>query len=123
MASIWEYETSVLRPDRDVVGDDVEAADGRIGKIDEASNEAASSDLVVDPGFWIFGKKRLIPAGVIRRVDDEDRTRQRPSCLGTGRSAEHTATLVDGTAGQPRRLNPRAPCGSAAPEVTFARAL
>jgi len=24
------------------------------------------------PG-WIFGKKRLIPAGVIRRVDDEER--------------------------------------------------
>ena len=74
MASLWEYETSVLRPDRDVVGYDVEAADGRIGKIDEASNEAASSYLVVDTGFWIFGKKRLIPAGVIRRVDDEDRT-------------------------------------------------
>ena len=74
MASLWEYETSVLRPDRDVVGYDVEATDGRIGKIDEASNEAASSYLVVDTGFWIFGKKRLIPAGVIRRVDDEDRT-------------------------------------------------
>ena len=29
---------------------------------------------MVDTGFWIFGKKRLIPAGVIRRVDDEDRT-------------------------------------------------
>ena len=74
MASLWEYEMSVLRPDRDVVGYDVEATDGSIGKIDEASNEAASSYLVVDTGFWIFGKKRLIPAGVIRRVDDEDRT-------------------------------------------------
>ena len=74
MASLWEYETSVLRPDRDVVGYDVEATDGSIGKIDEASNEAASSYLVVDTGFWIFGKKRLIPAGVITRVDDEDRT-------------------------------------------------
>ena len=74
MASLWEYETSVLRPDRDVVGYDVEATDGSIGKIDEASNDAAASYLVVDTGFWIFGKKRLIPAGVIRRVDDEDRT-------------------------------------------------
>jgi ribosomal 30S subunit maturation factor RimM len=59
--------------DRDVVGYEVEATDGSIGKIDEASNDAASSYLVVDTGFWIFGKKRLIPAGVITRVDDEDR--------------------------------------------------
>ena len=73
MKSLWEYEVSVLRPDRDVVGYDVEATDGSIGTIDEASNEAASSYLVVDTGFWIFGKKRLIPAGVIRRVDDDDR--------------------------------------------------
>jgi hypothetical protein len=62
-----------LRPDRDVVGYDVEATDGTTGKIDEASNEAGSSYLVVDTGFWIFGKKRLIPAGVVRRVDDDER--------------------------------------------------
>jgi hypothetical protein len=72
MASLWEYEVSVSRPGRDVVGYDVEATDGSIGKIDEASNRAASSYLVVDTGFWIFGKKRLIPAGVITRVDDEE---------------------------------------------------
>jgi hypothetical protein len=28
-----------------------------IGKIDEATNEAAASQLVVDTGPWIFGKK------------------------------------------------------------------
>ena len=74
MASLWEYEVSVLRPERDVVGYDVEATDGSIGRVDEATNDAASSYLVVDTGFWIFGKKRLIPAGVIVRVDDEERT-------------------------------------------------
>jgi hypothetical protein len=73
MPSLWEYDVSTLRPDRDVVGYDVEASDGSIGKIDEASNDATSSYLVVDTGFWIFGKKRLIPAGVVRRVDDEER--------------------------------------------------
>ena len=26
---------------------------------------------MVDTGFWIFGKKRMIPAGVVERVDDE----------------------------------------------------
>jgi hypothetical protein len=73
MASLWEHDVSMLRPDRDVVGYDVEATDGSIGKIDEASNDTAASYLVVDTGFWIFGKKRLIPAGVIRRVDDDER--------------------------------------------------
>ncbi len=73
MASLWEYEVSTLRPEHDIVGYDVEATDGGIGKIDEASNVASSSYLVVDTGFWIFGKKRMVPAGVIRRIDDDDR--------------------------------------------------
>jgi hypothetical protein len=55
------------------VGYDVEATDGSIGTIHEATNDAASSYLVVDTGSWIFGKQRLIPAGVIQRVDDEER--------------------------------------------------
>ena len=57
---------------RDIVGYDVEATDGSIGKIDEASDRAGSAYLVVDTGFWIFGKKRMIPAGVVERVADED---------------------------------------------------
>jgi hypothetical protein len=72
MASLWEYEVSTLRPEHNIVGYDVEATDGGIGKIDETSNLAASSYLVVDTGFWIFGKKRMVPAGVIRRIDDDD---------------------------------------------------
>ena len=73
MGSLWEYEVSLLRPDRDVVGYDVEATDGSIGKVDEANNRTAAAYLVVDTGFWIFGKKRLIPAGVIIRIDDDER--------------------------------------------------
>jgi hypothetical protein len=57
----------------DVTGFDVEATDGHIGKVDEATAEEASSCLVVDTGFWIFGKKRMIPAGVVERVDEEQR--------------------------------------------------
>ena len=57
----------------DLTGFDVEATDGHIGKIDEATNDAASSCLVVDTGFWIFGKKRMIPAGVVDRVDTDDK--------------------------------------------------
>ena len=53
----------------DLTGFDVEATDGGIGKVDEATNETSASTLVVDTGFWIFGKKRMIPAGVVQRVD------------------------------------------------------
>ena len=73
MTSMWDYGVGVGGAAGDVIGYDVEATDGGIGKIDEASNEAGSAYLVVDTGFWIFGKKRMIPAGVVERVDDQDR--------------------------------------------------
>ena len=57
----------------DVIGYNVEATDGSIGKIDESSYAAGDAYLVVDTGFWIFGKKRLIPAGAITLVDPDDR--------------------------------------------------
>jgi hypothetical protein len=57
----------------DVTGFDVEATDGHIGKIDEASYDEAASCLVVDTGFWIFGKKRMIPARAVQRVDPEQK--------------------------------------------------
>src|SRR4051812_35748073 len=57
----------------DVSGFDVEARDGHIGKVDEATYETGASYLVVDTGFWIFGKKRMIPAGLVERVDPEER--------------------------------------------------
>jgi zona occludens toxin (predicted ATPase) len=71
MTSMWDYRAEVELVDRDIVGYDVEATDGSIGKIDESSYAAGQAFLVVDTGFWIFGKKRLIPAGVVQRIDDE----------------------------------------------------
>lgn len=57
----------------DVTGFDVEATDGSIGKIDEATRDEGSSCVVVDTGFWIFGKKRMIPAGVVSRIDPDEK--------------------------------------------------
>src|SRR5262245_18934037 len=74
--TLWVYNET-LRTDvgsgRDIVGYDVEAADDSIGKVDKRSTEAGRDYLVVDTGFWIFGHKRLIPAGVVRRVDNKQR--------------------------------------------------
>ena len=43
--------------------------DGEIGKIDEATYDVGSPYIVVDTGPWIFGRKVLLPAGVIQRID------------------------------------------------------
>jgi hypothetical protein len=73
MKDVWTYRTETLSDTTvDMTGFDVEALDGSIGKIDEASHEAGASYVVVDTGFWIFGKKRMIPAHAIDRLDLED---------------------------------------------------
>jgi hypothetical protein len=57
----------------DVTGWKVESHDGEhLGKVDEATYADSSSCLVVDTGFWIFGKKRMIPAGAVERLDPDD---------------------------------------------------
>jgi hypothetical protein len=68
---LWTYRESSLGT-MDISGFGVEAQDGSIGKVDEASNEVGASYIVVDTGPWIFGKKVLLPAGVIQNVDTED---------------------------------------------------
>jgi hypothetical protein len=56
----------------DLTGYEVEALDGKVGKVDEATYDVGSSYIVVDTGPWIFGKKVMLPAGVIDRIDMED---------------------------------------------------
>jgi hypothetical protein len=57
----------------DLGGYEVEATDGHIGKIDEATYEVGSSYVVVDTGPWIFGSKVMLPAGTIDRLDRSNR--------------------------------------------------
>ena len=69
-ADLWSYRDETFAGGSlDLTGFSVEALDGGIGKVDEASNEVGSSYIVVDTGPWIFGKKVLIPAGVVDRAD------------------------------------------------------
>lgn len=65
---VWMYREESWTT-TDLTGFGVEAIDGSIGKIDKASNDVGSSHIVVDTGPWIFGKKVMLPAGVIDRVD------------------------------------------------------
>ena len=74
MSSMWDYRDSAWTDGYDIDGYDVEATDGSIGNVDRATNDVSNAYLVVDTGFWIFGKKRLIPAGTVTSIVHEDKT-------------------------------------------------
>jgi hypothetical protein len=78
MEDVWMYRDSsslgsnVVDTKVDLSGFKVEALDGSIGSIDEATYGTTRSYIVVDTGPWIFGKKVMLPAGVIRGIDEAD---------------------------------------------------
>ncbi len=67
----WNYRESaeVSSRGKDLTGFTVEAVDGSIGKVDRSTLDVGSSYVVVDTGPWIFGRKVMLPAGTIDRVD------------------------------------------------------
>ena len=76
VAEIWTFRAmpGIDLESVDLTGFKVEATDGSIGKVDEATYDTGSSYLVVDTGPWILGRKVMLPAGVIDRIDsDEER--------------------------------------------------
>ena len=68
----WKYRDKSLATSltqQDIRGYDVEAIDGSIGKIDDETLETNTGHIVVDTGPWIFGKKVMLPVGVLKTVD------------------------------------------------------
>src|SRR4051794_15582739 len=72
-ADMWMYRETTWTQ-MDLAGYSVEAIDGSIGKVDEATNDIGASFIVVDTGPWIFGKKVMLPGGVIKNVDLDAQT-------------------------------------------------
>jgi hypothetical protein len=70
---LWTHRESAVTQ-MDLTGFSVEALDGGIGKVDKATNEVGGSYVVVDTGPWIFGKKVLLPAGVLKDADPDSET-------------------------------------------------
>ena len=70
---LWSYRERTWSESA-LTGFKVEATDGSIGKIDEASHEAGAGYLVIDTGPWIFGKKVMLPAGIVQDVDLDSET-------------------------------------------------
>lgn len=72
---MWTHEAETAKDvtrDFDLTGYGVEAIDGPVGKVDEATYELRSSYVVVDTGPWILGKKVVLPAELIQQVDEAD---------------------------------------------------
>ena len=70
---LWTYPASLPTTREALIGCDVEARDGSIGKVDEATHETGNAYIVVDTGPWIFGRKVVIPAGAVERIDVDDK--------------------------------------------------
>ena len=69
--AMWSYRED-LDPG-DVGGYSIHAIDGDIGKVDKHNIEVGRSYLLVAAGPWIFGKTVMLPAGVIDRIDHEEK--------------------------------------------------
>ena len=54
----WSYRDSTWVQAGDLLGCDVEATDGSVGRVDDATDDISASYLVVDVGSWIFGRQR-----------------------------------------------------------------
>jgi hypothetical protein len=66
---VWAYRVPTTV---DLKGYEVEAPDGSIGVVDESTGQVGENYLVVDTGPWIFGKRVLLPAGIVDRIDTAD---------------------------------------------------
>ncbi|MER7110904.1 PRC-barrel domain containing protein [Streptomyces sp. NPDC000229] len=88
--NIWEYHPAAGHVDGALlVGYEVEATDGNIGKVDKHSDEVGSAYLVVDTGPWIFGKRVLLPAGTVTEINLETHT------VFVGRTREQVKNAPD----------------------------
>ena len=71
---VWVYSGTGWGDALDITGYKVEALDGSIGKVDRATYQTNGSYIVVDTGPWIFGKKVVLPAGVLDSIDRDEAT-------------------------------------------------
>lgn len=86
MRDIWSDTSD--RPDgRSIAGYRVEALDGEVGKVDDHTDMAGETALLVDTGFWIFGKTRVLPMDVVSSIDHEDEC----VTVGLSKHAVHNA--------------------------------
>lgn len=74
MLEVWTYRTAVaIEPAVDLTDFKVEARDGSVGTVEDSTTDAGKSYIVLDTGSWIFGKKVVLPASTIEKIDIDNR--------------------------------------------------
>ena len=73
MAALWEFDERMGRAELDLLDFDVVATDGPIGRIDAFSYRPGAASVVVDVAAASAAVKRLLPAGVVWLVNENDR--------------------------------------------------
>ena len=71
----WQYRTEAgfVGAETDLTGFSIAAIDGDIGRVDWATYETGMAHLVIDTGPWIFGRRVMLPAGVVERIDTAEK--------------------------------------------------
>lgn len=72
IVEIWTFRNPAWAT-MDLSGFEVEALDGSIGKVSKTTHEADPGHLIVETGPWIFGKRVMLPAGVVTNVQPQQR--------------------------------------------------
>lgn len=70
----WNFRTpgaAELQPEN-LLGFDVQATDGHVGKVDAAHTDEDASRIVVDAREWFPGGHVVLPAGTVERVDMDE---------------------------------------------------
>ena len=71
MMELWSFREPGWN-ELDLDGYSVETLDGSIGHVVEMRKSVDGTCIVVETGPWIFGKKVLLPAGIVDRVHPDD---------------------------------------------------
>jgi hypothetical protein len=109
-SEIWGYRDVALGG-IGLVGFEVEATDGPAGTVDEATNDVPGTVLVVEMGSRLLGRKVVVPAEMVARVDGSngivflDRSREELKDAPAYRAGESAAVLAETSAGLSRSAN------------------
>lgn len=72
---VWQYRDSMTfaAEDVDLSGFEVVGRDGSIGTVDKASNDVRVNYIIVDTGDWLPGRRVMLPAYTVERIDPSAR--------------------------------------------------
>jgi hypothetical protein len=71
MYDLWSFRQHLIGTGelQNLAGYAVETTNGRLGSVDQATAEPGNSHLIISAGLRVRGRKLMLPAGTIKRID------------------------------------------------------